>query len=80
MLSRKRLKFCGREKMIGIRNESDFASWFKKNYKKLGFSSIAKDNKGRFPDFIIQEGDKKVRVELGIERALWRRRNPWLKK
>jgi len=53
--------------MIRIRNEADFASWFKKNYKKLGFSSIAKDNKGKFPDFTMNEGDRKVRVELEIK-------------
>ncbi len=53
--------------MIRIRNESDFARWFRKNYKKVGFDVVIKDNKDKFPDFIMLEGDKKVRVELEIK-------------
>jgi len=53
--------------MIRIRNELDFINWFKKNYQKLGFSKILKSNPNGFPDFIMLEGDKKVRVELEIK-------------
>jgi hypothetical protein len=28
-----------------INNELEFRDWFKKNYKKLGFSRIIKENK-----------------------------------
>lgn len=52
--------------MIRIRNELDLSRWFKKNYKKLGFSAILKDNRGRFPDFKVLEKGKKVRVELEV--------------
>jgi len=50
--------------MITIRDESDLSQWFKQNYKKLGFSEIAKDNGGRFPDFTMTENGKQIRVEL----------------
>ncbi len=50
--------------MIIIRHESDFRNWFKKNYKKLGFSKIVQSNSRSFPDFIMLEDGKKVRVEL----------------
>ncbi len=50
--------------MIRIRNESDLENWFKKNYKTLGFTAIARQNIGKFPDFIMIKNDKKVRVEL----------------
>ncbi|MEK6844027.1 MAG: hypothetical protein AABX83_01225 [Nanoarchaeota archaeon] len=53
--------------MIRIGNEGDFGNWFRKNYKKLGFSSIFKDNKDRFPDFTMLENNKKIRVELEIK-------------
>jgi len=53
--------------MIRIRNESDLNNWFKKNYKKLGFSKIIRYDIGKFPDFIVQEGNKKMRVELEIK-------------
>lgn len=53
--------------MVKIRNESDFRNWFKKNYKKLGFSEILKSNTKGCPDFIMLEGDKKVKVELEIK-------------
>ena len=53
--------------MIRIRNELDFQNWFKKNYKKLGFSKIIKQNHTDFPDFIMQQDGKKVRVELEIK-------------
>lgn len=67
MLLKKQLRSYGRKKMIRIRNEADFARWFRKNYKKIGFNAIIKDNKDRFPDFIMLEGDKEVRVELEIK-------------
>lgn len=50
--------------MIKIRNESDLRNWFKKNYKKLGFSKILKSNTKKFPDFIVLENRKKFYVEL----------------
>ena len=53
--------------MIRIRNELDFKNWFKKNYKKLGFSKIIKDNPKGFPDFVMLENDKEIRVELEIK-------------
>lgn len=50
--------------MITVRDESDLSQWFKQNYKKLGFSEIAKDNGGRFPDFVVIENGEKIKVEL----------------
>jgi len=50
--------------MIKIRNESDLRNWFKKNYKKLGFSKIVKSHTKKFPDFIMLENGKKVNIEL----------------
>jgi hypothetical protein len=50
--------------MIKIRNESDLRNWFKKNYKKLGFTNIVKSNTLKFPDFIMIENGKRVNVEL----------------
>jgi predicted HTH transcriptional regulator len=52
--------------MIEIRDEADLANWFRKNYDKLGFERILKDNKGRFPDFIVLENKKRLRVELEV--------------
>ncbi|MCU0642627.1 MAG: hypothetical protein MUF61_03595, partial [archaeon] len=52
--------------MIRIRDESDLSNWFKKNYKKIGFSKIIKDNGGRFPDFIMIKDNKTVKVELEV--------------
>lgn len=53
--------------MIKIRNEKDFENWFKKNYKKLGFSKIIRYNQQRFPDFVVMQGNKKVKIELEIK-------------
>lgn len=53
--------------MIRIRNESDFRNWFKKNYRKLGFSKIIKSSTKSCLDFVMLEGDKKVNVELEIK-------------
>jgi len=53
--------------MIRIKDESDFKNWFKKNYKKLGFSKIIKSDSMRFPDFVMLEKGKKVKVELEIK-------------
>ena len=50
--------------MIKIRNEFEFNNWFKKNYSKLGFARVAKDNGGRFPDFIMEKDGRRTRVEL----------------
>ncbi len=51
--------------MIKIKDELDFHRWFKKNYNKLGFTKIKSYNK-KFPDFIMLEGDKEVKVELEV--------------
>ncbi len=53
--------------MIRIRSEEDLKLWFKKNYKKLGFQKILRYDQMRFPDFIVLENGKKVRVELEIK-------------
>ncbi|MEK6855082.1 MAG: winged helix-turn-helix transcriptional regulator [Nanoarchaeota archaeon] len=53
--------------MIKIRNEEDLKNWFKKNYKKLGFSDILRYDVGICPDFIMKEKGKSVRVELEIK-------------
>ena len=53
--------------MIGIRDESDFQNWFKKNYKNLGFEKIIKYDSMRFPDFIALEKGKKIKIELEIK-------------
>jgi predicted HTH transcriptional regulator len=53
--------------MIKIRDESDFRNWFKKNYKKLGFSKILESSTLRCPDFIVLENGKKIRIELEIK-------------
>ncbi|MBU2104716.1 MAG: hypothetical protein KKF67_03000 [Nanoarchaeota archaeon] len=53
--------------MIRIKNESDFKNWFKKNYKKIGFSKIIKSSTKSCPDFIMLEGNKEVKVELEIK-------------
>lgn len=50
--------------MVKIRNESDLNNWFKKNYKKLGFSEMVRKDIGIFPDFIMIKDGKKVKVEL----------------
>jgi len=50
--------------MIEIRNESDFRNWFKENYRKLGFSKIIESSTKGFPDFVMLENGKNVRVEL----------------
>jgi hypothetical protein len=47
-----------------IYDESGFKEWFEKNYKKLGYSKIIKDNLGKFPDFIMLKDNKKLKVEL----------------
>jgi predicted HTH transcriptional regulator len=50
--------------MIKIRNESDLRNWFKKNYKKLGFSKIVKSNTSGFPDFIMLKNGEEINIEL----------------
>lgn len=47
-----------------IKNEFEFKQWFRKNYKKLGFSEIIRDDIKTCPDFIMLKGNKKVNVEL----------------
>lgn len=47
-----------------IKSELELSQWFIKNYKNLGYKKIVKDNKGRFPDFIMSKNNKNIRVEL----------------
>jgi len=47
-----------------IKSEKELSDWFIKNYEKLGYSEIVKDNNGRFPDFTMQKKGKSVGVEL----------------
>ncbi len=53
--------------MIRIKNELEFQTWFKKNYKKLGFSKIIKANSKCFPDFIMLKDGKEIKIELEIK-------------
>jgi len=50
--------------MIIIKNEEQFIEWFKKHYKKLGYSKIIRNHRKIFPDFIMERNKKVVRVEL----------------
>lgn len=52
--------------MIKIRNEADLHNWFKKNYKKLGFTKIIQFDRGDFPDFVMQKNNNICNVELEI--------------
>ncbi len=54
-------------KMKRIKNEFELNYWFRKNYKKLGFSKIIKESSKSFPDFIMLENGKEVKVELEIK-------------
>lgn len=47
-----------------IKNEKQFARWFKEHYKKLGFSKIIRGEISKCPDFIMLRNDKEIRVEL----------------
>lgn len=47
-----------------INTEYRFSEWFKKNYKKLGYSKILKKDFGKFPDYLMLKKGKAVRVEL----------------
>lgn len=47
-----------------IKLEKEFSEWFKKNYKKYGFSEIVKHNVSTSPDYIMIKGNKEVGVEL----------------
>jgi hypothetical protein len=47
-----------------IKNEKQFAEWFRKNYKKLGYSKIVRGDISRCPDFIMLKKGKEVGVEL----------------
>lgn len=47
-----------------IKNERQFADWFRKNYKKIGYSKIIRGDISRCPDFIMLKDGKEVGVEL----------------
>ena len=47
-----------------IKNEKQFAQWFRENYKNLGFTEIVRGDISRCPDFIMLRDGKEVRVEL----------------
>jgi len=49
-----------------MRSEKDLSNWFIENYRKVGYQKIIKDNKGRFPDFIMSKDNKARGVELEI--------------
>ena len=51
-------------KGVIIKNERQFADWFKENYKKLGYSKILRGDISRCPDFIMLRDGKEVGVEL----------------
>ncbi len=50
--------------MKTIKNEKQFADWFKKNYGKLGYDKIVRGDISRFPEFIMLRNGKEIRVEL----------------
>jgi transcriptional accessory protein Tex/SPT6 len=50
--------------MIVVKNESQFAEWFKGNYEKLGYSKMIRGDISRFPDFIMLKNGKEIKVEL----------------
>ena len=47
-----------------VKNEKQFAEWFRGNYKKLGYSKIVRGDISRCPDFIMLKNGKEVGVEL----------------
>ncbi len=47
-----------------VHNEKEFSDWFEKNYKKINYEKILKNNKGKYPDFVMQKKGKKILVEL----------------
>jgi len=47
-----------------VMNESEFKEWFKHNFEVFGYSKIIKDNKGKFPDFIMLKESIQIGVEL----------------
>ncbi len=51
---------------IIVKSEVEFDKWFKNNFKKLGYNNIIKKNKNKFPDYIMQKGNKELRVELEL--------------
>ena len=51
-------------KKIIVKNEKQFAEWFRKNYRKLGFSKIVRGDISRCPDFIMMRDGKEIGVEL----------------
>ncbi len=51
-------------KIKKIKSEEEFCKWFRKNFNKFGFDKIIKENKKRFPDFIMLKNNKQVKVEL----------------
>lgn len=52
------------KKDIFIRNEKQFAEWFKKNYTRLGYQKIVRKDIKTCPDFIMLKDGKEVGVEL----------------
>lgn len=47
-----------------IKNEKQFAEWFRGNYKKLGFSKMIRGDISRCPDFIMLRDGKEIGIEL----------------
>lgn len=62
-----------------VYNESEFKEWFERNYKKLGYSKIIRNDMGKFPDFIMLKGNKQVKVELETKSSHFLNHNHSLK-
>lgn len=54
-----------------ISSEGEIVSWFKKNYKELGYDKIIKENKNTFPDFVMLKEGKKLNVEIEIKSSFF---------
>lgn len=47
-------------------NHKEFSSWFEKNYELFGFKKIIQKSTCRTPDFIMEDRDNKVGIELEL--------------
>ncbi len=57
--------------MVDVNNiicgyEQEVVEWIKNHYKELGYDQIIEENSQKTPDFIMQKGTQKVRVEVEI--------------
>jgi len=52
---------------IPFKNESEFAEWFEKNFKLLGFKKILKKRAKSYPDYLMEDiKGNKLEVELEL--------------